>query len=478
MNALDKVVNVTGSIGAIATTVENLADGNFPDVRTWRTSLRTASFGGVPFAVESVRTVAGRKTANHEYPYRDEAWIEDLGKKGRQFEVQGFLVENDAITGRRSLLGQRDGLLAACEGAQPAALVHPTLGKIDNVVCVSVEIEERADLGPVFAVRLSLMVTGARIYPNPKPAQAAANRSAAQNLIDSALADFKKNVLGPLARGAAVVRQCVQTAQAWYGKAMAVVNDVKRVIGAVSTLAGDFGRLFGGGNDGFGGANFQASLDTTVSDLLAVSTAARSTVNSAGALLVAAAGQPSDPTSFGAAAQSLVASVAASAADPADALHMLSGLATYTPKPVTTPGQIGEAMGAIQDASAALFRRYAIAQVAVTSGTYQPSSRDDANAVLASTVALIDGEIETAGNTGDDASYEALRALRQSVVADLTARGADLAAVGTFRLQAALPSLVLAQRLYRDPSREPGLVQQIAPIHPAFCPTSFSALAR
>ena len=123
MSLIDNAVNVTGSIGAIATTVENLANGNFPDVRTWRTSLRTASFGGVPFAVESVRTVAGRKTSNHEYPYRDEAWIEDLGKKGRQFEVQGFLVENDAVTGRRSLLGQRDALLAACEGAQPAALM-------------------------------------------------------------------------------------------------------------------------------------------------------------------------------------------------------------------------------------------------------------------------------------------------------------------------------------------------------------------
>jgi prophage DNA circulation protein len=49
--------------------------------------------------------------------------------------------------------------------------------------------------------------------------------------------------------------------------------------------------------------------------------------------------------------------------------------------------------------------------------------------------------------------------------------------IAAFRFQATLPSLALALRMYRDPTREPGLVQQINPRHPAFCPSSFHALA-
>jgi prophage DNA circulation protein len=125
----------------------------------------------------------------------------------------------------------------------------------------------------------------------------------------------------------------------------------------------------------------------------------------------------------------------------------------------------------------ALLRRYALAQLAVTLTTYQPFSQQDADSVLSSATSLFDNEITIAGDAGDDESYLALRTLRQSVIADMTARGANLATVETFTFQASLPSLVLAQRIYRDPTREPGLVQQVDPIHPAFMPTSFSALS-
>jgi len=96
---------------------------------------------------------------------------------------------------------------------------------------------------------------------------------------------------------------------------------------------------------------------------------------------------------------------------------------------------------------------------------------------MGTAVGLIDAEIDVAGDAGDDNSFQALRALRQSVISDLQARGADLASIATFTFQTTLPSLVLAQRIYRDPTRELGLVQQINPIHPAFCGPSFQALA-
>lgn len=491
MNIIDNAVSTVGKVGALANETTSvvgsigrltnaIADGTIGQdlaPKTWRDLLQKASFAGVPFAVESVRTTAGRKTAVHDYPFRDDVWVEDLGKKARQFEVQGFLVENDAVTGGGQAIAQRNALLAACETGGPAKLVHPTLGTIENVVCLSVDIEERADLGGAFSFRLSLTVSGKEQYPKQTPAKPDAVHEHAKWAWVAAVQDFVHKTEEKIKHGAEVIQKNLQTARDWYDRAMRVVNDVKRVIGSVSTLVGDFGRLFGGGNNGFAGSNFPAQVDKTVTDLLGAATATRNTVISAGAILRAAAANPSDAETFGSAVQTLVSAVASAANDPADAVRMISNLAQYSPTPVTTPGPIGAAMADMQVASAALFRRVALAQLAVTLTTYQPSSQDDANAVLSSALALIDTEIATAGDTGDDNTYQALRALRQSVVADLGSRGADLAAISTFSFQASLPSLVLATRIYRDPSREPELVQQIAPIHPAFCPTTFDALA-
>jgi prophage DNA circulation protein len=76
-----------------------------------------------------------------------------------------------------------------------------------------------------------------------------------------------------------------------------------------------------------------------------------------------------------------------------------------------------------------------------------------------------------------DATYNALRDLRGSVVRDLNTRGAQLPPIKTFAFSASLPSLTLANRMYRDSSRADELVVQADPIHPAFFPQEFSALA-
>jgi prophage DNA circulation protein len=82
-----------------------------------------------------------------------------------------------------------------------------------------------------------------------------------------------------------------------------------------------------------------------------------------------------------------------------------------------------------------------------------------------------------AGDQGEDETYEALSTLRAAVVADLNKRGAGLSSIKTFNLPSTLPSLALATRLYRDPTRSDELVAQANPVHPAFMPTTFKALA-
>lgn len=477
MSITTDALNVAGSIGGVASAVGNLASLVGFQAGSWLSSLKQASYGGLPFGIESVRTAAGRKQAIHDYPFRDDVWVEDLGKKAQQFEVLGFLVEDDLITKAGAVIAQRDRLLQICETPGNRTLVHPTLGTIKNVACLSVETMERTDLGRVFEIRLTLIVSGDRLFPTSVISTGAASTSNATLTGIAALADFVKSASSAIQAGAAVVQQAVSTVVGWYQLGVTAINDVKRVIGTVSTLFGNFGRLFGGANNGYAGANVQASPSTTADDLLSAATAARAAVVAAGVTLQTAALNPSDSATLGAAAQSFIVAVSAAATDPADSVRMVSALAQYSPVAVSTPGQIGAAMSVMQVALAALLRRYALAQLAVVLTTYQPASQDDANTTLANTIDLFDAEITVAGDAGDDSSYQALRTLRQSVVADLSARGADLASIATFKFQAALPSLVLANRIYRDPTREPGLVQQIAPRHPAFCPTTFQALA-
>ncbi len=186
----------------------------------------------------------------------------------------------------------------------------------------------------------------------------------------------------------------------------------------------------------------------------------------------------STPTDFASAAQALAAALYASAVNPADAIRLLSSLTDFTPSGQTSSAPIGVAMATVQNATGDLFRRAAAVALARASAEYQPSSADDAAAVRDAVCTVLDKEITTAGDQGLDATFNALRALRSAVVQDLAEKGASLATITTVTTHQSVPAPVLAQRLYRDPSRSDELVVQADPPHPAFMPTAFKALSK
>src|SRR5262245_27796266 len=118
---------------------------------TWREDLRRiaidgrelvgASFRGAPFLVESSERSGGRRVVVHEFPLRDEPFVEDLGKRGSVFRVDGYVIGDDYLT-------QRDALLAALEDESgPGELVHPYHG-VRRAVCVNLGVREtRSDGG-------------------------------------------------------------------------------------------------------------------------------------------------------------------------------------------------------------------------------------------------------------------------------------------------------------------------------------------
>lgn len=130
---------------------------------TWREDLRRvtidgkqlvgASFRGVPFLVEaSDRGGGGRRTVLHEFPFRDDPFIEDLGRRARSFRLDGYVIGDDYLV-------KRDALLSVLEDvAGPGELVHPYHG-IRRAICTQLSVRDATQAGGMAVFSLEFAET-------------------------------------------------------------------------------------------------------------------------------------------------------------------------------------------------------------------------------------------------------------------------------------------------------------------------------
>ncbi len=457
---------VFGAVSGIASSTQGISDllGTLSGGSFWD-QLQPASFRGVPFAVRSGGGQAGRRNAVHEYPFRDIPWVEDLGMQSRKIQIVGFVSGDDVIA-------QRARMIAAVEAPGDGELVHPTLGRV-QVSVIGFDWEE-GERGRTFAYRFQFVRQGQRLYPSSTADGQAAVSSAATLFGSAAAAAFVTATLAPLAAGAAQANQAVQQAAAWAAQAQRVGNDATSLIKLAVSLPGQFGRLLGLASGVTVGEIIPSTASLTSEGLVAAAAAARQAVSTACSGLVSAAHQVASGNTapFTNAVQGLATAILNVSSTPGDALRGLQTLASFTP--------VGPASGAaatMQGACSDLFRRAAASAMAVASSNYQPQSSDDATAVRTQVLDVLDAEMTTAGDQFEDGVFSALRTLRAQAIQDLNARGALLPNLQVVTVPASLPALALAQRLYRDPSRSDELVARVVPVHPAFMPRSFNALA-
>lgn len=158
---------------------------------TWREDLRRvtvngkkligASFRGKPFFVEASERGGGRRAVVHEFPLRNDPFVEDLGRKARTFRVDGYVIGDD-------YLAQRDSLLAALEAPEgPGELVHPYHG-VRRAICTSLSVREsRADGGiAIFALEFAEAPA-----QTPTPTVVVDSASAVATAADTAIAATK-----------------------------------------------------------------------------------------------------------------------------------------------------------------------------------------------------------------------------------------------------------------------------------------------
>lgn len=122
--------------------IDELRRVTLPDGR----KLIGASFRGVPFFVESVERSGGRRAVVHEFPFRDDPFVEDLGRGARGYRVDGYTLGDD-------YLAQRDALLDAVEADGVGELVLPYYATV-RAICVKYGVRESRVEGGIAVVSL------------------------------------------------------------------------------------------------------------------------------------------------------------------------------------------------------------------------------------------------------------------------------------------------------------------------------------
>lgn len=122
--------------------------------RDWLTTLWPASYKGVPFQVESDAEKGGRRKAVHQFPGRDDPFIEDLGEDKREFSVTAYVATDTADADAAALV-------AICAEPEAGTLVLPSHGPIE-VQCLTFKRDRKGDKHGHIALELEFVRDGAR----------------------------------------------------------------------------------------------------------------------------------------------------------------------------------------------------------------------------------------------------------------------------------------------------------------------------
>lgn len=406
---------------------------------SWKDSLRTASWRGLEFHVESHDAAFGRRQVTHEFAQRDEPFTEDLGRRARTYTVAAYLIGDDYPA-------RRDRLIEACETLGPGELVHPYLGNM-QVECTGLAVRESVSDMRMCRLQITFVEAGQARYPtnvtdSVRAVSAGAIRTQAAargGFLERFTTDgFPSFVLD----GAASRVQHLSS----------VLNNLTtNPMGEAQAVAGFFDRV-------------RALADNA----LRLVTAPADLANEVVGII------HSVRDVFGSRSDTVLRTLRDTHADP------YSG-------DTSTPNR--RQQKANQDALSALVRRAALAEqavaavvtaeesgraVAVRDNDVSPSrpglfqTREDAIAVRDEITDAIDAEAEDPTTTTGE--FQALDILRAEVVRGVPSRELRLPRVAEVVPAATLPSLVVSHQVYGTAARAVEIAERNSARHPGFLP--------
>ncbi len=382
-----------------------------------------ASFRGVPFHTVDADLAIGRRTVLHEYPARDEPFVEDLGRRARVFTVEGYVLGDD-------YLAQRDALWRALEAEGPGELVHARYGVLWVAVQDTARIRETTREGGKASFSITFVEAGRNQLPNALPDTTRQVVTAAAAVDQAAGAEYcrRADVSGP---------QVLADTQL-----EAIARDLENTLKTVRQVTS---------MDGLG---------ELVRDVSGVSRSLTALIRT--------------PVNLVQRLQSLAVQLVAAVQRPLSALAEFR--LVFGSNSRRSAGDLAGSTRArvvVNDnARADLQRRMALSQqarllaVAISDGAVQTAAQ--AVALRDGLLDQVDQELE--GTDPDAETARALADLRTAVTRDVNTRAELLAQRPVFRSVAVVPALVLAHRVYQDATRADELVERNAVRNPAFVP--------
>lgn len=418
----------------------------------WRKTLRTASFRGAFFWVESDGVEGGRRIAIHEFPLAELPYNEDLGQQARRYEVNAYVVGGQASR-------QAKTFIEACTRRGPATLVLPMFGSI-VARCMEISTNRSKDKHGFVAFRVRFVADGLSLSAlGGTPHYKTRVRNASKKMPAVVRQAFKNHYKG-VGVPDYIIRSALATSQDYLAEWSLIIDS--------AALRG----------------KTASDLLATVADLyedLEPLLASGQTGNTYTLTSYRASGEDVDTDPFVDAILEVHDKYAA-IAEPSTQIDGFISLIDWSsgdslpPIPNTTLSRAREQEN--QDTLLALFRRSALAQlaVAVTEATYP--SRRDAVAARMRIATLFNNELEGLRNGEQWEVLEALRELQGLTIEYLSKLIADLAPIIQVEAHNMMPSIYWAYRLYADAERADELSARNHIKHPSFMPTVFEAQSR
>ncbi|WP_350447768.1 DNA circularization N-terminal domain-containing protein [Pseudomonas solani] len=396
---------------------------------TWRDDYRPGSFRGVPFNLKRSSRSGGRRTVLNEYPLRDDASTEDIGRSARRFSLEMVLLGPD-------YMARRDRLISALEAAGPGTLVHPFYGELLVSVLDNYSCDESTEQGGRAAISVTFVETSTKPSPTDAQVPGALVNDAADVAQADAVAEFEDSFnvadyAGFVAEGAIDALSSATTSITEAGGLLAGA-------GRFSTLAG---RLTG---------NLQGLI-------LAPGNLATSILG-----MVRGLSATSDPWAAFRAQASL--------------FNLGKSAKSVRPSGYVTPSRAQQA--ANQEAVYTLIERVAVTEAARLA-TGRPldeagkpfdgltfTSRDQAAEVRDQVLVELDRQQLAAAQD----RVRPLAAIATQVARDMNQRSASLAPLATYQPLTTQPALLIAHRLYGDARRAEEIVARNSIAHPGFVP--------
>src|ERR1043166_6417645 len=399
---------------------------------SWRDGLLPASFRGVPFFFQDTEGEGGRRPVNHEFPLRDDAYVEDMGKQNRKYVIAGYVLGDDYFAAR-------DNLFAALESSEgPGTLSHPYLGPL-TVNVDKFRWREIREEGGCCRFEMTFLDSGSNPSPVSSEDTASESYEAADDLDDQLEQSFEDDWSidgGSLEDALALLGELTDALALLISWPGLLTDEIAALVGDLADLVADGAALAGalvGFFDGYSALVVSFATDNLFDE----------TLSSRGPLPVA------DP-SYG-----------------------LATLATWG----GTLDDAGSGHAAVNQAAlVALVQGASTAALAKLYAQTEFAAQDDADAARDQLTGLIDGLSLTAADAGDNDAYAAYQTLYRAAGDDLTERGKKLSGTVTYSFNAAMPALMLAWRLYGDAGRAGELIARNTAPHPLFMPAVVEAL--